>query len=71
MWLSRGGNFRQRKQQVQRSRGRNEASGGASLWLEEREPVEGQGGRDTRWLREGAGARPCEKDVEFYSHPLV
>ena len=69
--LSRGGNFSHRKWQVHRSRGRNELPGGASLRLEEQEPTEGQSGGDTRRLRKGAGARPCGKDVDFYSHHLV
>lgn len=69
--LSRGGDFSHRKWQVRRSQGRNELPGGASLRLEEQEATEGQSGGDARWLRKGAGARPCGKDVDFYSHHLV
>lgn len=56
---------------MRRSQGRNELPGGASLRLEEQEATEGQSGGDARQLRKGAGARPCGKDVDFYSHHLV
>ena len=71
MWLSGVGNFRQRKQQVQRSRGRNELHVGAGLcdWSRGSQPGAGWGWQER--AREGGWDRSCGKDVGFYSPCLV